>query len=101
MNHWNDTYNLAGFAIGNGYTEPLADSNVYFPDALYNFNMISGVLMTQIKTAGCVWYWDKIDFPVHSNAPECDDYWRQLNTMLADVNIYDLYRTNYGGSSIM
>lgn len=31
MNGWNDTYNLAGFIIGNGYTNPLTDSNVFFP----------------------------------------------------------------------
>ena len=41
MNNWNDTYNLAGFIIGNGYTDPLLDSNVMVPETLYNFNLIS------------------------------------------------------------
>lgn len=98
MNQLNDTYNLAGFIIGNGYTDPYSDSNVLFPQTLFNMNMISQTLFNQITSAGCVWYWDKLDISPHVNAPECDGYWSQLNSMLANVNLYDLYRTNYGGS---
>lgn len=56
--------------------------------------------MNKISSAGCVWYWDKLDITPHPNPPECDDYWAELNSMLADVNIYDLYRTNYGGDTL-
>lgn len=99
MNDWTDTYPLAGFIIGNGYTDPYSDSNVLFPQTLFNMNMISWQLFTQIQTAGCVWYWDKLDISPHKNGPECDGYWQTLNSMLAFVNIYDLYRTNYADSS--
>jgi len=69
MNKWTDTYNFAGFIIGNGYTDPLTDSNVLFPETLYNFNMISSDLLKQIQAAGCIWYWDKLDINPHQNAP--------------------------------
>jgi len=42
-----------------------------------------------------VWYWDKLDIAPHKNGPDCDDLWKELNSMLEDINIYDLYRTNY------
>lgn len=100
MNDWNDTYNLAGFIVGNGYTDPMVDSNVLYPQTLFNMNLISWDLMNSINDAGCVWYWDKLDIAPHKNAPVCDDLWKELNSMLADINIYDLYRTNYGGSSL-
>jgi hypothetical protein len=101
MNHWNDTYNFAGFAIGNGYTDPYTDSNVNFPQTLFNFNIISLDLMTRIEAAGCLWYWDKMDYHPHQNAPECDGYWTEINRMLTNVNIYDLYRTNYPDTSLL
>ena len=100
MNNWNDTYPLVGFVIGNGYTDPMVDSNVLYPETLFNLNLISWDLMNNIKQNQCVWYWDKLDIAPHKNAPECDDLWRQLNSMLEDVNIYDLYRTNYGSSML-
>jgi hypothetical protein len=90
-----DMINLAGFIIGNGYTDPYQDSNVWYPDTLYNFNMISPDLYSKIKTAGCIWYWDKLDIIPHVNPHVCNDYWDELNNQLNCVNIYDLFRTNY------
>jgi carboxypeptidase C (cathepsin A) len=100
MNKWNDTYNLLGFAVGNGYTDPMVDSNVLYPQTLFSFNLISWDLMNRINQAGCVWYWDKLDVAPHKNAPGCEDLWTELNNMLIDVNIYDLYRTNYAADQL-
>lgn len=100
MNNWTDTYNFAGFIIGNGYTDPMVDSNVLYPQTLFNFNLISWDLMNRINQAGCIWYWDKLDIAPHKNAPGCEDLWSELNSMLKDVNIYDLYRTNYAADQL-
>ena len=43
-------------------------------------------------------YWDNYhDGPMHKNAPECDGYWNTIQDMLVDINLYDLFRTNYDG----
>jgi hypothetical protein len=47
-----------------------------------------------------VWFWDKIDIITHKNSPVCDGYWAELNSMLANVNLYDLYRTNYAATTL-
>ena len=78
----------------------MVDSNVLYPQTLFNFNLISWDLMNRINQAGCVWYWDKLDIAPHKNGPGCDDLWKELNSMLEDINIYDLYRTNYAADQL-
>jgi hypothetical protein len=98
MNHWNDTYNLKGFIVGNGYTDPLSDTNPRFPELLVNVNMMSPQLYQKIVDLGCVYYWDNYhDGPMHKNAPECAGYWDTIQDMLVNINLYDLFRTNYDG----
>jgi hypothetical protein len=72
---------LKGFMIGNGLTDQYQDSNVWYPDTLFNLNLISASLLQKIKAKGCVWFWDKLydDLDPHPNAPECDDYLKTLN----------------------
>jgi hypothetical protein len=54
---------------------------VWYPDTLFNLNLISASLLQKIKAKGCVWYWDKLydDINPHPNAPECDDYLKTVN----------------------
>ena len=88
---------LKGFMIGNGLTDQYQDSNVWYPDTLFNFNLISPTLLQKIKAKNCIWYWDKLYdvLDPHPNAPECDDYLKAVNQQLPCLNQYDLYRTNY------
>ena len=49
MNQWNDTYNLAGFIIGNGVTDNYIDTDSNLFETLYNWNMIPTSLWDQIQ----------------------------------------------------
>lgn len=40
MNHWNDTYNLKGFVIGNGVTDMYIDSDSQMIESLWAWSMI-------------------------------------------------------------
>ena len=97
MNQWNDTYNLAGFIIGNGVTDNYIDTDSNLFETLYNWNMIPTSLWDQIQQNKCIFYWDELHFP-DNNVPICKDLYSQTNDLIQDLNIYDLYRTQYGNT---
>ena len=98
MNQWNDTYNLKGFIIGNGVTDMYLDSDSQMIESLANWNMIPSSLWDQIVANKCVFNWDKLDVKVN-NAPACADLYNQAMGLIEDLNIYDLYRTQYGNTA--
>lgn len=100
MNQWNDTYNLKGFIIGNGVTDMYIDSDNQLIESLAMWSMIPQSLYNQIKAYSCVFYWDKLDVVV-KNAPQCADLYNQTMTLIEDLNIYDLYRTQYPDSQAL
>lgn len=97
MNQWTDTYNLKGFIIGNGVTDMYLDSDSQMIESLANWNMIPSSLWDQIVAYKCIFYWDKLDVKAN-NAPQCADLYNQAMDLIQDLNIYDLFRTQYGNS---
>jgi hypothetical protein len=92
--NFNETYNLKGFIIGNGVTDMYIDSDNQLIETLVNWSMIPQDLYNQIVSLGCIFYWDKMDVKVN-NPPQCQGLYDQVMTLIQDLNIYDLYRTQY------
>ena len=93
MHNWNDTINLKGFAMGNGYTAPYINQLNY--DLYMYLNVISYDLWKSFKKAGCIWNYVLEDIPPVKNPPECDAYFAVIYETFFPINIYDLYRHNY------
>lgn len=92
--NFNETYNLKGFIIGNGVTDMYIDSDNQLIETLAYWSMIPLDLYNQIVSLGCIFYWDKMDVQV-KNPPQCQGLYDQVMTLIEDLNIYDLYRTQY------
>jgi hypothetical protein len=86
------TYNLKGFAIGNGITDWNFDAEPATFEAFENFNLISQDLFTQFAQYNCKYNVAK-DIV---NDPHCEDLEKQVDAQLAGLNPYDVYRTTYG-----
>lgn len=46
----------------------------------------------------CVFEWDKLDVKIN-NDPGCKDLYDQATGLIQDLNIYDLFRTQYGNGA--
>jgi hypothetical protein len=97
---YEQTYNLAGFIIGNGVTDMYLDSDNQLIESLAYWSMIPQELFKQIQAYGCIFYWDKMDVQV-KNPPQCADLYNQSMTLIQDLNIYDLYRTQYPDTGML
>lgn len=92
MNKLNDTYNLKGFIVGNGVTDNYIDTDNQMIESIAAWSMIPLKLQKQIVDNGCIFYWDSID--LHAiNPPICQTLYDNATGLIADFNIYDLYRT--------
>jgi len=96
MQGWNNTYNLAGFIVGNGQTNNYLDTDSQLMESLASWNMIPQSLYDKIQANKCIYYWDEVHFP-NNNPPICKDLYNQAFDLIDDLNIYDLYRTQYSG----
>ena len=76
--------------VGNGATNWEYDVSPSFPGTLYGFNLIPTPLMKKYTDLGCVYYFN--DFRPHEGPKECDGLLKQMNTLVADLNWYDLYQ---------
>jgi hypothetical protein len=70
MNHWNDTYNLKGFIIGNGVTDMYIDTDNVLLESVANWNLIPVSLWNKMAALGCTYFWDKV-VELQHNAPGC------------------------------
>lgn len=98
MQKWTDTYNLKGFIVGNGVTDMYIDSDNQMIESLANWNMIPTSLWNQIVANNCFFKWVKLDVPVH-NPPQCANLFDQVTSLIKDLDIYDLWRTQYNNGS--
>jgi len=67
-------------------------------ESIAAWSMIPLRLQKQIVDNGCIYYWDAIDLHIN-NPPICDTLYKNATSLIADFNIYDLYRTQYAGSN--
>lgn len=90
-------YKLEGFIVGNGITDMYIDSDNPLIESIAYWSMIPMKLWNQIKQLGCIFYWDKMDVEAN-NPPECAGLYNQSMSLIADLDIYDLFRTVYSSS---
>ena len=90
-------YKLEGFIVGNGITDMYIDSDNPLIESIAYWSMIPMKLWNQIKKFGCIFYWDKMDVEA-KNPPECAGLYNQSMSLIADLDIYDLFRTVYSSS---
>lgn len=86
------TYNLKGFAIGNGITDWNVDAAPATFEAFENFNLISPDLYAQFAQYNCKYNVAKNI----TNDPHCAELETQVDNLIAGLNPYDVYRTTYG-----
>lgn len=72
MHGWNDTYNLAGFIVGNGQTNNYLDNDSQVMETLAAWNLIPTTLFAEMQANKCIYYWGILHFPTH-NPPICAD----------------------------
>lgn len=89
------TYNLKGFAIGNGITDWNVDAAPATFEAYASFNLISQDLYAQFAQYNCKYNVAKNI----TNDPHCADLENQVNDLIAGLNPYDVYRTTYGNGA--
>jgi len=68
--NFNATYNLKGFIIGNSVTDMYLDTDNQLVESLAYWSMIPFDLYNQIRSLGCIFYWDKMDVKAN-NPPQC------------------------------
>jgi hypothetical protein len=49
-------------------------------------------MLDDFEASGCVYYFN--DFMPHDGGDNCDDKYDAIMTLISDLNIYDLFRTN-------
>lgn len=81
--------------IGNGCTDWNVDTNPALPETLFNFNIIPKRLLDAMNDNDCKFYGDPT-FPHERNSATCIKTWAQIEGLMSKLNIYDLYRHNYG-----
>jgi hypothetical protein len=86
------TYNLKGFAIGNGITDWNVDAAPATFEAFVNFNLISPELYAQFAQYNCKYNVAKNI----TNDAHCAGLETQVDNLIAGLNPYDVYRTTYG-----
>jgi len=102
IHHWNqaqemvggETMNLQGFIVGNGMTDMYIDSDNVLLESVANWGMIPLPLWTKMNELGCLFLWEKV--PVTpDNDPQCAGLYNQSMELIKDLDIYDLFRTQY------
>jgi carboxypeptidase C (cathepsin A) len=84
--------NLKGFAVGNGVTNWNYDTNSAFIEMAYWHSLIDQELHDKIVAAEC-------DFGgpyMQRMTDECAGYLDEFESLVADVNVYDIYGTCWG-----
>lgn len=102
VNAWNEalaesnvegeSINLKGYAVGNGVTNWKYDTNSAYIEMAYWHSLYSTELYDKIKAANC-------DFSgpyMQHVSTECQYYLDEFNSLVADVNIYDIFGICYG-----
>ena len=87
------TINQKGMIVGNGATDFNVDVSASFPETLYNFQIMKKPLYQYYKENNCFNSFRAVIPENHS--PECVDAWRNITSLSAGLNWYDLYRKNY------
>lgn len=88
----NTTYNLKGTMVGNGATDWLYDNAPTIPPTITKFGLVPQPWLDQFEDYGCKFYFDEQLYPPEGG-PECEDLFNKIMSMIADLNIYDLFRT--------
>lgn len=95
------TYNIKGFAVGNGVTNWDFDVFASTPDTFYNFNMIPKDMYEKYNSMGCVEPFNG-NRPVNGTDPKmCEDLFNTMGNLVAPLNWYDLYRHVYPAAGIV
>ncbi|TNV78909.1 hypothetical protein FGO68_gene989 [Halteria grandinella] len=98
MNNWNDTYNLKGFIVGNGMTDMYIDTDNVLLESVANWNLIPVSLWKQMDALECTYFWGKVSELQH-NAEGCDELYKKGMGLIKDLDIYDLFRTQYNANT--
>lgn len=88
------TYNLKGFAIGNGITDWTVDAEPVTWETFAAFNLIPYSLFQQFGMHDCRYDVAK----PYNNSDICRQLENQANDLISGLNPYDLFRTTYGMS---
>jgi len=87
------TYNLKGYAIGNGCTNYTVDAWPSFIETVYKFHLIPKSLYDEWHANDCfVSFREIIEGRM---TVKCDALYLQIRELTADLNFYDLYRHVY------
>lgn len=92
MNKTENSYNLKGFIIGNGATKWEYDNAPVIPQTASGFDLIPLRIMESFKENNCSFYFE--DFKPHEGTDACVDLNNKVYDLIADLNIYDLFRLN-------
>jgi hypothetical protein len=91
-------WNIQGVMVGNGATDWDYDVSPVFPEVAYQFNIISGSLLSNYRSAGCEFFFN--DVRNYTGPEECNGMWDEMNQILEDpdygLNWYDLFRPGDG-----
>jgi len=86
--------NLGGMMVGNGCTNWDVDTNPALPETLYNFQIIPKRLLDAMNDNNCKFYGDPT-YPHEHASKICLKTWVEIETLMSQLNIYDLYRHVY------
>jgi hypothetical protein len=67
-------------------------------ESLWAWSMIPWSLWNQIVQLKCLFEWDKLDVKFN-NDPGCQALYDKATGLIQDLNIYDLFRTQYGNGA--
>ena len=84
--------NLKGFAVGNGVTNWTYDTTAAFVDMSYWHSLMDEAMHEKFVALNCDW-----NMPYMIGvSDECNDLYSEFNTLVAEVNVYDIFGTCWG-----
>jgi len=89
------TYNFKGFAIGNGITDWTVDAEPSTYETFYEMDLIPKSLYDQFAANDCKF---NVGNP-YNTSEACKALQTTVSSLIAGLDIYDLYRTTYGVNS--
>jgi hypothetical protein len=90
------TINLKGFIVGNGATDWSYDVFPTFPELYKYFNLIPESLYKKFTEHNCTYFFNETLKYGNDSQEICNETWKNMMTLTADLNFYDLYRPKFG-----